>query len=327
MQETKLIRNLLFAAAAAALWLVCTGCFTAAVLDPEFGSRSTRFGPTTYTMSPDRSEIIATSTKTTDYRYRLYIALHMQEFVRPTTLWSRSSTWEERVPVEPMPDGLMRCFLFVEPDPDAQAYWYHSRGEFEIETEGIPLCEDKTYYLRIRPDDRGILSRPFMVRLISREEAPGADAAVEPGQELPQDETSVPPEKKLDDDRRIMFPVAVNGNMYVLLTVAPREPRPNPFRAYKGRPASRAYKEWAESLWDTHEEVRYRYPFREAQQEIILTEYERLIYVRLPTWDAVLWKALWLPPAIVVDTLLLPEYIFVGGSALLLILTVGSAIQ
>ena len=128
------IHHLLFVAVAAATVFLCTGCFTATVLlDPEFGSRSTYFGATTYTMSPDRREIIATSTKTTNFRYLLSMSLNRPEFISPMTLWSWRSTWEERIPVEPMPDGLMRCFLFVEPDPDAQPYWFHSGGGFEIE--------------------------------------------------------------------------------------------------------------------------------------------------------------------------------------------------
>lgn len=321
-----LIRNLLFFIFAATLGFFCTGCFTAAVLfDSEFGSRSTRFGTTYYTMSHDRSEIIATSTKTTDYRYLLSTSFNMHDLAHPATLCSWRSTWEERIPVEPKPDSLMQCFLFVEPDPDAQPYWYNSRGGFKIETDGIPLCEDKTYYLRVRPDDRKILSQPFMVSLIVQEEAPAADAAVEPGQESPQDEEAGPPEKKPDDDRRIMFPVAVNGNMYVLLTVAPREPRPNPIREYKSSRSE--LKEHMASIWDIHEEVRYRYPFREAQDEIILTEYKRRIRVLPPSPDAILCKALWLPPAIVADTLLMPYYVVGGGAALMLIMTVGSAIQ
>ena len=329
MQKKTLIRNLLLVAIAAAAVYFCTGCFTATVLlDPEFGSRSTRFGTTTYTMSPDRREIIVTSTKTTDFHYGVSFSMRFLEFLPSTTLWSWRSTWEERIPVEPMPDNLMRCFLFVEPDPDAQPYWYHSRGAFEIETDGIPLCEDKTYYLGIQPKDRETLSRPFTVRLNPRgEEQSAADATVGPGQETPQDEEAVPPEKKPDDDRRIMFPVGIYGNMYVLLTAAPREPRPNPIREYKGRHALPKLKEYAESEWDIRESKRYLYPFREGQEEILLTEYERLIRVRPVTPDAVLWKALWLPPAVVADTLLMPYYVVGGTGALLMIMTVGSAIQ
>ena len=330
MQEKTLIRNLLFAALIMVLGILCTGCFTATVLlDPEFGSRSTYFGATSYTMSPDRREIIVTSTRTTDFHYGVSFSMRFLEFLPSTTLWSWRSTWEERIPLDPMPECLMRCFLFVEPTPDAQPYWHHSRGGFEIETDGIPLCEDKTYYLRVRPNDREILSRPFVVQLIPREgEQPEEDGTIAPtGQETPQDEEAVPPEKKPDDDRRIMFPVGIYGNMYVLLTVAPREPRPNPIREYKGRHAPPKLKEYAESEWDIRESKRYLYPFREGQEEILLTEYERLIGVRSPTPDAILWKTLCLPSAVVADTLLLPYYAVAGTGALLLIMTVGSAIQ
>lgn len=66
---------------------------------------------------------------------------------------------------------------------------------------------------------------------------------------------------------------------------------------------------------------------REGQEEILLTEYERHIGVQPPTPDAILWKALWLTPAVVADTLLLPYYVVAGTGILMLIMTVGSAIQ
>jgi len=324
-----LIRNLLFAAVIAALGICCTGCCTAVVLlDPEFGSRSSRFNAPRYTMSPDRREIIVTSTKTTDFHYAM--SFSMRTFFSPKTLWSRRSTWEKRIPLAPMPECLMRCFLIAEPDPDAQPYWFHSRGGFEMETARLPLGMDETLHLRIRPDELNILSRPFWVKLTPREdEQPEADGIDPTGQETPQDGEAVPPKKKPDDDLRVMFPVGIYGNMYVLLTVVPREPRPNPIRERMNRNifASSEILKQAENEWDIREEVRYLYPFREVQEEIFLTEYERYISVRSPTPDAILWKALWLPPAIVADTLLMPWYVVGYGGALLLIYTVGSAIQ
>ena len=326
-----LIRNLLFAVLCMAAVFCCTGCFTSTILlDTEFGSRSTYFGVTTYTMSPDRREIIATSTKTTNFRYLLSMSLNRPEFISPKTLWSWRSTWEERIPLDSMPECLMRCFLIAEPDPDAQQYWYHSRGGYEMETDGLPLGPDEILHLRVRPEEMGILSRPFWVRLTPREdERSEADGTALAGQETPQDEEDVPLEKKPEDDLRIMFPVGIYGNMYVLLTVVPREPRPNPVRAWadKGRPAPLRLREYAESMWDVRESKRYLYPFREGQEEILLTEYERLIRVRPLAPDTILWKTLWLPSAIVADTLLMPYYIVAGTGALLLIMTVGSAIQ
>lgn len=330
MQARTLIRNLLFAVLSMAAVFCCTGCFTSTVLlDTEFGSRSTYFGATTYTMSPDRREIIATSTKTTDYRYLLSLSFNMHE-IGPKTLWSRRSTWEERIPLDPMPECLMRCFLIVEPDPEAQQYWFHSRGGYEMETDGLPLGPDEILHLRVRPEEMGILSRPFWVKLTSREdERSEADGTAPTEQESPQDAETVPPEKKPEDDLRIMFPVGIYGNMYVLLTVVPREPHPNPVRewAAKGRRPPLRLRESVESMWDVRESKRYLYPFREGQEEILLTEYERLIRVRSLTPDAILWKTLWLPSAIVADTLLMPYYVVAGTGALLLIMTVGSAIQ
>jgi len=329
-----LIRNLLFVAVAAAAALYCTGCFTATVLfDPQFGSRSTYFGAATYTMSPDRREIIVTSTRTTDYRYLLSTSRNESTFLflSPKTLWSWRSTWEERIPLDPMPECLMRFFLIAEPDPDAQQYWFHSRGGYEMEIDGPTLGPDEILHLRVRPDELNLLSRPFMVRLTPREgEQPGEDGTIVPtGQETPQDAEAVPQEKKPDDDLRLMFPIGIYGNMYVLLTVAPREPRPNPVRewAAKGRHAPHKLEEYAESMWDVRESKRYLYPFREDQEEILLTEYERLIRARPLTPDAIFWKTLWLPSAIVADTLLMPYYVVAGTGALLLIMTVGNAIQ
>ena len=71
----------------------------------------------------------------------------------------------------------------------------------------------------------------------------------------------------------------------------------------------------AAAEWDAREEYRYLYPFRDGMDEVRLIEYERIARRRFPTWDAVLWKTLYLPPAVVLDTLLLPGYI--AGSAYL----------
>lgn len=199
-----------------------------------------------------------------------------------------------------------------------------------METDGLPLGPDEILHLRVRPEEMNILARPFWVRLTPREdERPEADGTAPTEQESPQNAEAVPSEPKPEDDLRIMFPVGIYGNMYVLLTVVPREPRPNPVREWadKGRPAPLRLRESVESMWDVRESKRYLYPFREGQEEILLTEYERLIRVRSLTPDAILWKTLWLPSAIVADTLLMPYYVVAGTGALLLIMTVGSAIQ
>ena len=315
MQETKLIRHLLFAVVAAALGLVCTGCFTATVLNGQFGAKTSRFDIPKYAMSPDRREIIVTSAREIRHHYLL-----------PHSFWNRRTTWEERIPVEPVPDGLMRCFLFVEPDPDAPRYWQNT--PIVIESGEPSLCEDKTFYLRVHPDDLVNLSQPFKARLI------------------PQGKEAGPPEKQPEGELRMMFPVAVNGNMYVLLTSVPGEPRTNPFREKAKELSMQKAKEGKDIIsdlsligdkrnalltqaadeWDDREADRYLYPFRDGMDEVRMTEYERFFGERFPTWDAILWKAFCLPPALVADTLLLPEYC-VLGAVILVILDMPSPLQ
>ncbi|MBP5586126.1 MAG: hypothetical protein J6Y92_07230 [Lentisphaeria bacterium] len=312
-----LIRYLFFFVFAATLGFFCTGC-TAIVLKGQFGAKESRFDLPKYAMSPDRREIIVTSARET------------RRFLQPPSIWN--STWKERIPVEPAPDCLMRCFLFVEPDPDAPRYWHDA--PFVINTDVLPLNEDRTLYLRVHPDELDDLSQPFKVKLIPSD-AEKSGPVTDPS------------------ELRMMFPVAVNGNMYVLLTAAPGEPRTNLFRQKakelvrqetKGRgefsyftmvkmfpsligsQQSRASLTRAAYEWDEREADRYLYPFCEGMDEVRMIEYERRFGERFPTWDAVLWKALWLPPAVVVDTVLMPAY-FVGSVGLYAILHPLSGIQ
>lgn len=315
--EKTLVRNILFAVLCAALGFFCTGC-TAIVLKGQFGAKESRFDLPKYAMSPDRREIIVTS------------AWETRRFLQPPSFWN--STWKERIPVEPVPDCLIRCFLFVEPDPDAPRYWHDA--PFVINTDVLPLNEDRTLYLRVHPDELDDLSQPFKVKLIpsdAEESGPVTDPS----------------------ELRMMFPVAVNGNMYVLLTAAPGEPRTNLFRqkakelvrqeakgqgkfsyfamvklfpSLIGSQQSRASLTRAAYEWDEREADRYLYPFCEGMDEVRMIEYERRFGERFPTWDAVLWKALCLPPAVVVDTVLMPAY-FVGSVGLYAILHPLSGIQ
>ncbi len=302
----RLLRPLLPLVAVCVLMLfLCTGC-TAIVLKGQFGAKESRFDLPKYAMSPDRREIIVTS------------AWETRRFLQPPSIWN--STWKERIPVEPVPDCLIRCFFFVEPDPDAP--WHDA--PFVINTDVLPLNEDRTLYIRVHPDELDDLSQPFKARLI------------------PQGEEAGLPEKQPEGELRMMFPVAVNGNMYVLLTAAPGEPRTNLFRqkakelvrqetkgqgdfsyftmvkrfpSLIGSQQSRASLTRAAYEWDEREADRYLYPFCEGMDEVRMIEYERRFGERFPTWDAVLWKALWLPPAVVVDTVLLPYYAVVWGVA------------
>ena len=90
------------------------GCCTSTVLNDQFGSKTSRFEYLAYNFSPDRREIVVTSTRCVDYHYALPTrSTHLE-----TTGTGRSS-WEVRIPLDPVPDCLMRCRLIVETDPDA----------------------------------------------------------------------------------------------------------------------------------------------------------------------------------------------------------------
>ncbi len=316
----KSIRNLLFAVLAAAFIFSCTGCFSAAVLNGQFGAKTSRFDVPKYAMSPDRREIIITSAREIRHHYLL-----PRRTAYMDSVWDRKTNWEEHIPLVPMPDSLMRCFLIVEPDPDAQRYWHNS--PFVIETGELPLNEDRMFHLRVHPDELDDLSRPFQVKLISPNAEESGPAGDQP-------------------ELRMMFPVGVYGNMYVLLTAVPGEPRTNPFRQKGGELSRQERREKKDVLylfswiwnthdalltqaageWDTLEANRYLYPFRNGMDEVRMAEYERIFGERFPTWDAILLKAVCLPSAIVADTLLLPANCVIGA-AMYLLLNMESPIQ
>lgn len=212
-------------------------------------------------------------------------------------------------------------------------YESYNLGSFDAEVDGLPIDADETLHIRVRPDDLNFLSSPFRVNLIERNEASAPDADAAP------DGTPVP---KREGEVRIMFPIASDGNTYEALTVIPREARPNPVRELISSlratsqlpflfPSSadypRAFLERAADAWDAREAERYRYPFLEGQDEIRMIEYERIAGERFPAWDAVLWKMLWLPSAIVLDTVLLPVYVVYWPVAILFLYALGSGIQ
>ena len=308
------------------------GCCTAAVLNSEFGASTSYFDSPKYELSRDRDKVTLTSSRiTTSYFGR-----------------QSRSTWKERIPLDPVPDGMMRCRLVVETDPEAP------RLQWEMQVESLPLREGETLHLRIRPNDQHLLSQPFRVRLLPKNET----------EEVPADtdgQTGTPAPATADGPR-LMFPVScsLDGRSYELLTVAPADPRPNPYRKlldewerdylerYKAGKAKREFPSYfsfcrsflseiggsAPSLkqrdmlyqaakeWDQREELRYYYPLREGQEEARMIEYERISGKRFPSFGATLWKAFLLPPAVVVDVALLPItvpasfYFYFGSMAL-----------
>ena len=165
MKLKRTVRNIIFSQITLLILLFdavgvsLTGCCTAAVLNSEFGAGKSYFGSPKYELSPDRDEITLTSS-------------------RITTRFGRQSrsTWKERIPLDPVPEGLMRCHLTVEQVPDAQKYWHDGdetmipRDRFDIEVESLPLRAGETLHLRTRPEEQYALSQPFRVRLIPRNE-------------------------------------------------------------------------------------------------------------------------------------------------------------
>ena len=352
---------------------VCvTGCCSAYVLNSKFGASNSYFDSPKYELSPDRDEIILTSSRIT---------------TRSSLGLQSRSTWKERIPLDPLPENLMCCRLTVEQDPDGQKYWHDTtenmipNDRFDIEVESLPLQADETLHLRTRPEEQYTLSQPFRVRLIPKNgtgEAPadtdgqaGTPAPVKPAPDdrlwrIPQPQAGTPVPAKPAGELRLMIPVSrsLDGRSYELLTVAPADPRPNPYREWfyemernyreehKAREAKRgkipSYFDFCRVIlssvggstydrhemlyqaakeWDQREELRYYYPFLEGQEEARMIEYERLMGKRFPSFEATLWKAFLLPPAVVVDVALLPItlpgsfVVYFGGIA------VGSAIQ
>ena len=377
--KQKYIRNLLFAVLCAALCVCGTGCLSASILNSEFASKRSTFTDYRYDMSPDRDEIILTCKRNRAYNFLpLYGSIHRN------AAWTWSSTWEERIPLDPMPECLIRCSLVVETDPEAERLlWADHLPTAVMEVESLPIREGETFYLKIHPHDRESLSKPFQLRLVPKkadpEEVPtDADETVS----APENASGTAPETKTaapsppEFEKRLMFPVSVSldGSRYELLTLAPEKMTPvNPFRTIREdrimameekrkeaeqkrtqgqngeRDGAQEQKtgwspplavgvgiltamivsdswnserdllEIEEESWDCQEANRFPglYPFRENQEEVCMIEYERATGERFPTVDAVLWKTLCLPSAIVGDVILLPGGIVIYGSAAL----------
>ena len=324
------------------------GCCTASVLNSEFAAGKSYFDSPKYKLSPDRDEITLTSS-------------------RITTRFGRQSrsTWKERIPLDPVPDGMMRCRLIVEEDSDAQKYWHDGdetmipRDRFDIEVESLPLQAGETLRLRVLPKDMYLLSQPFRVRLIPKNGT----------EEVPADtdgQAGTPAPAKPAGELRLMIPLSrsLDGRSYELLTVAPCSPRPNPYREwlgeldriyreeYKAREAKRgkipSYFDFCRVIlssvggstyyrhemlyqaakeWDQREELRYYYPFLEGQEEARMIEYERIMGDRFPSFEATLWKTVMLPPAFVLDVAFLPATVPMSFYYYLGYMAVGASIQ
>ena len=396
-----LVRHLLFAALCASLCVCGTGCLSASVLNSEFGSKRSTFTDYRYDMSPDHDEIILTCKRNRAYNFLpLYGSRHRN------AAWTWSSTWEERIPLDPMPEYLIRCSMIVETDPEAERLlWADHLPTAVMEVESLPILEGETFYLKIHPHDRESLSKPFQLRLVPKkadpEEVPtDADETVSAPENAPENASGTAPETAPETktaapsppefEKRLMFPVSVtlDGSRYELLTLAPEKMTPvNPFRKIRedrikalgekrkeaeqkrtqgqngerdgaqkqksggsqsmlmlpmsgvlaaalllsrtGKSERGNLLEIEEKNWDFQEANRFPglYPFRESQEEVCMIEYERAAGERFPTVDAVLWKTLWMPSAIVGDVILMPGEIVIFGGTTFLIYAIVKGIQ
>ena len=355
LKEKRTVRNIVFIHITL-LILFCTvgvcltGCCSAYVLSSKFGASKSYFDSPKYELSPDRDEIILTSSRIT---------------TRSSLGLQSRSTWKERIPLDPLPENLMRCRLIVEQEPDGQKYWHDGnentipRDRFDIEVESLPLQAGETLRLRVLPKDMYLLSQPFRVRLIPKNGTGEAPADTD-GQ------AGTPAPAKPAGELRLMIPVSrsLDGRSYELLTVAPCSPRPNPYREwlgeldriyreeYKAREAKRgkipSYFDFCRGIlsevggftyyrhemlyqaakeWDQREELRYYYPFLEGQEEARMIEYERIMGNRFPSFGATLWKTVMLPPAFVLDVAFLPATVPMSFYYYLGYMAVGASIQ
>ena len=285
------------------LMMLCTGCVTRSVID-DLGTTSTEFSDHIYMMSPGRDGIIVRSKRTVKHNWLpFYGSFHR------TPAWTSVSDWEAYIPLSPPPENLSRCSLIVEvasdaPEPDylapvskSEFEWQGiasqecstlcagGQYEFEIQTDELPLREGDTLRLRVQPRHLPYLSQPFRIRLVR-----------------PYEKEDWFPRTSLrqaanDSEQYFMFPVAVDGSRYELLTVL------RPWDEYHSSAGSR---EWIDSI----------YPFRESQREEIMREYgdrrdaydERPHTDGKPSFGAICWKALWFPSALVADVVCLPVY-------------------
>ena len=183
--KTTVVRDFLFAALILAAGLVCTGCFTAVTLD-ELGSTKSYIAGEHYEFSPGRGEIDFSCRKEKDY---FYIPFLHAFGVAPT---KTVQTYEKQIPLNPVPDDLIRIELNVIPDASvAKAESSPSigsgggfrdsdgimefpapvtriRGNAEPSAPPGPLLSSgDTLELRAHPDDLPLLSEPFAICLLA----------------------------------------------------------------------------------------------------------------------------------------------------------------
>jgi len=311
MSNTKTIRTFILAVAFAlcvcAAMLFGTGCIFTDI--ENVGTTNTVFSEYRYEMSPDRDEIILTATRTKQF---FYLPLY------DLPAWTSVKTVEERIPLDSLPDYFSQCAMIVEVDPNAPpakveplsplppGYYDKSEEErtdpskvqyeFKAYVDEPPLHAGETFHLRVRPDDVKYLDQPFRVRIIRKGGRPDV---------LPPDLEAYLKKRHLSEDEEfieylyaegeeyLMFPCAVNGSRYELLSDLRRFPGgwydPSPFG----------------KEWDRERENEYYRPpwmgFGGGEPR------------GKPSLGAICLKVFWFPTALVEDTLLLPVYIPLGA--------------
>ena len=175
-------RDLLFTVIIMATGFCCTGCFTAVTLD-ELGSTRSYIAGEHYEFSPDRGEIDFSCRKEKDYYYIPF--LHAFDVAPTKTV----QTYEKQIPLNPVPDDLMRIELNVIPDASVARTesspsigsgggFRASDGIMEFPTpanrirgnaseQGPILSAGDTLELRAHPDDMRLLSEPFAICLLA----------------------------------------------------------------------------------------------------------------------------------------------------------------
>ncbi len=270
----------------------CVGCFTATTLD-QLGSTRSYIAGERYELSPERGEIILSCRKDKEY---YYIPLLHPFGVAPR---STVQTYEKHIPLNPVPENMMRFELEVIPDASAaraeKPEYAGSGGDFG-DIEGImrfpaaaeclradadPSAEQPilsagdTLRLSVHPDDLPILNGPFMTFLLApfdrvmEEYYPEYRTAV--GQSAENSHES--------HDREIpvnilVFPYAQDGIRYAVLS-------------------------------DRDLGIRNLHPFSRDLEAEVKQDNEQPIGAL--GWC---WKIFWVPTALVVDVALIPVYPF-----------------
>ena len=292
-----LVRDLLFAVLIMVLDLVCTGCFTAVTLD-ELGSTKSYIAGEHYEFSPDHGEIDFSCRKERDYYFIPF--LHAFDIAPTKTV----QTYEKRIPLNPVPDDLMRIELNVIPDASAaRAESSPSIGtgggfrasdrimEFpapakriRVETDssdssapGPILSAGDTLELRVHPDDLRLMTEPFAISILAPFEqvmnefypeyrsVSGGTAGAEDGHDGHEFDVTV---------HLLVFPYAQDGSRCQALTVAD-------LGFNNLHPFSREYA--AEAKQDNEQSIGFF------------------------GWC---WKIFWVPTALVADVALIPVYPF-----------------